>query len=235
MNWDIIMKYEYILCHRNKIAFVYVAKSGCSTLLYLAFKNHYEGNLLDKYGYKHGRIHANRDIWGFWWESVPVNIRDTIRVEKDKVPDDYKQVMFVRNPYSRIWSGWEMYRRCDMISLSFERFLLDEIYWRKEHDEHFVMHHPVIRNLQSDVLICRFENIQQELKLLLHDEISIPHQNMSDNLPYAGMSIDARNIITLNYAADCHLLDYAFDKPHSWNTITAGQLRADKPEMFSKG
>ncbi len=191
---------QYIAIPRIKTAFIEVPKVGSTSLSAIALAI----NNSNKYFYS---ISAEE----IWEES------DNRSLRQSSIPDDYNIIMFVRNPFERVYSSF-----CHVAKPHRNKYLhryLDRfndfvsIYLAKSciENHHFYPSLSLFTNILERTMVYRFEDFSSVLKDKLNIE-EVPHIHYSDNKrKYQEVyNLKSKLIVSKLYEWDLKNLKYNF-------------------------
>ena len=137
------------------------------------------------------------------------------------VPNSYRKIIFVRNPYSRIFSSYRHYSnetpfKPHVILVhrykDFNEFIKDCVYSMSIYDIHFYTFKYYFEVEKGDIEIYRWEEIDNVLRNILKIK-NIPHINPpKDDRVYKNMyNLKSKVIISKVYQWDLKKLNYRFN------------------------
>ena len=176
--------------HDKKAIFIHIPKNGGSYIAeilskYYGFKNYYlqrpDHALFCKGIDKSVDKHENKIHGTLIYYKTSNYINKILNMNKDKW-DSYFIFTFVRNPYSRIISGWKY---CYGNTLSFEDFLKTKNINSYNYWHTFMTQTRHLINIDGKLnihFIGHLENIENDLKIILHRlGYSIIHKSFIKN------------------------------------------------------
>ena len=205
---------KYILIKKLKIAFANVAKCGTCSLKDLALTYDYP-----EYSYT---LNPRADYIFSHLHQVNFAGIEVTCIAED-VPSDYRSILFVRNPFDRVASGYkhfvalqagESHRLSTLMKkITFKQMVLQYLYSISCVDHHFFSIIKVIRKCLENTEIYRFENFGEEMKNILQID-NIPHLNKTSNNKegYRGIyTLKTKLVVQDLYKWDFNNLGYNFN------------------------
>ena len=206
--YDKFVKNNYVLWHNYKLAFYTIPKSGTSTIFYM---------MLQKERPRLTKTFSKENIFQLWDESI----RYLDRTDKRNVPNNYRKIVFIRNPYSRVFSSF----RYEKYHETFNTFIVHNLN-KNSSGLMYLSFQQYLNHLTDDTEIFRFENFQIELEKILLSagmkNVEIPHINKpyNDDNYIMCYSKFAKMVVSHYYQWDLTNLNYTFDSYGETPSIT---------------
>ena len=192
-----------MISHRHKFIFIHLIKCGGTTIENIlgGVKSHRPG----------GHFIFKED----WVETTKNKVHVCAsQYSKTFYWDGYFKFTFVRNPWDKMVSFYEYYRKLrNEPNIKFIDFLLDEHWKPMFYDQ---LTHLVSHNGKNEIdFIGKFENLQEDFNTIC-DKIKIPrhqlpHKNATNHKHYTEYYDDeTKQIVAEKYAKDIEYFGYKF-------------------------
>jgi hypothetical protein len=157
---------------------------------------------------------------------------DKVRRKHSEIPEEYTRFMFVRNPWDRLVSCYENFRRSptyfrdrchfgcfrtnDINDLSFDEFARSIRHAPdSKSNEHWMSQHTFLPSFDPPVhFLGRFETLQQDWKLLQQqfDLRDLGHHNPTKHAHYSlYYSPRLKDIVAKRFETDIKMFNYEFE------------------------